>query len=103
MTVNVFKGILRNPLFCAILLVTSVLQVIMVEKGSFALHVTEDGLDRKYWLVSIILGFFSLIVQQIINLVYRYGQKIKSRRYEKRLAKSGQLTTRNADTGSARR
>lgn len=101
--VNVFKGILRNPLFCAILLVTSVLQVIMVEKGSFALHVTEDGLDRKYWLVSIILGFFSLIVQQIINLVYRYGQKIKSRRYEKRLAKSGQLTTRNADTGSARR
>jgi len=74
----------------------------MVEKGSYAMHVAEGGLDLKYWIISLVLGFGSLPVQQIINLWYRYGQKFKSRREDKRLARSGQLTTRNADARSAR-
>jgi Ca2+ transporting ATPase len=60
----------RNPLFCGILLFSAVLQVIMVEFGGVAMHVTEGGLDGKYWAISMALGSGSLIVQQVINLVY---------------------------------
>jgi len=98
--VNVFKGILNNPLFCSILLITSILQVIMVQIGSFAIHVAEGGLNWKYWLISIILGIGSLPVQQIINLWFKYGQNFNRRREDQRLAKSGILTTRNTDTRS---
>ena len=95
---NVFKGIFNNPLFCSILLITSILQVIMVEMGSHALHVTEDGLSAKYWIISVVIGFGSLPVQQIINFWFAYGQKFKRRREDKRLAKNGRLTTRNTST-----
>lgn len=100
--VNVFKGILKNPLFCSILVITSILQVIMVEMGSHALHVAENGLDWNYWLISIIIGAGSLPVQQLINLFFSYGQKIKRGRHEKRLARSGELTTRNTHISSIR-
>jgi len=100
--INVFKGILNNPIFCSILLITSILQVIMVEKGSFAMHVAKDGLSWNYWLLSLILGIGSLPVQQIINLWFSYGQSFKRRRQEKRLARSGHLTTRNTDLTSSR-
>lgn len=95
--VNVFKGILNNPLFCSILLITSILQVVMVELGSFAIHVAEGGLNWKYWLISIALGAGSLPVQQLINFWFKYGENFKRRREDKRLTKNGQLTTRNAD------
>merc|ERR1712232_30790 len=99
--VNVFKGILNNPLFCSILLITSILQVVMVQVGSFAIHVAEGGLSWNYWLISIIIGAGSLPVQQLINFWYRYGQNFKRQREDKRLTKSGQLTTRNTDSRSA--
>ena len=37
--INVFKGMPRNPLFCGILVITAILQIIMVEFGGKALHV----------------------------------------------------------------
>ena len=67
----------------------------MVEKGSYAMHVAEGGLDWNYWLISLAFGVGSLPVQQIINLWYSYGQKFKRRREKKRLEKDGQLTTRH--------
>lgn len=81
--INVFKGMLKNPLFCSILLVTSILQVIMVEKGSYAMHVAEGGLDWNYWLISLALGVGSLPVQQIINICYGYGLRLKRSRENK--------------------
>ena len=51
--INVFRGIERNPLFCGILAVTAILQVVMVEFGGKAMHVYEGGLDAEYeepWL-----------------------------------------------------
>jgi len=83
--VNVFKGIERNPLFVGILLTTSVLQVIMVEVGGSAMHVASDGLNAKYWGISIGLGAGSLVVQQIINVLYSYSSKFKMYRKNKRL------------------
>jgi len=67
---NVFKGILKNPLFVGILLVTSILQVIMVELGGKAMHVTDEGLSGKFWGISMAFGFGSLPIQQVINFVY---------------------------------
>merc|ERR1712238_230925 len=82
---NVFKGLLKTSLFCVILLTTSTLQVIMVEYGSHAMRVAEDGLDGKYWALSIGLGAVSLPVQQIINLLFSLSSKYKIQRKTKRL------------------
>jgi len=72
--VNVFKGIHKNTLFIAILLITSVLQVIIVEFGGTALHVSSGGLPGKYWGYSLAFGFGALPVQQIINVLFRFLQ-----------------------------
>jgi len=90
--VNVFKGILTNRLFCGILLTTAVLQVLIVEFGSFAFQVAVGGLDAQYWGVSLVLGALSLVVQQFINVAYRLAQHYKRRRNKKRLARAGHLT-----------
>lgn len=68
---NVFKGVLNNPLFCGILVTTAILQVIMVEFGSYAMSVIPGGLSLNYWGLCIALGFGSLPVQQIINVLVR--------------------------------
>ena len=83
--VNVFKGIEKNPLFIGILVVTSVLQVIMVQFGGKSLHVADGGLSGKYWGISIAFGAGSLVVQQIINVLYTYSSQYKMYRKKKRL------------------
>ncbi len=64
-----------------ILLITSVLQVIMVELGGKAMHVADGGLEGKYWALSIGIGALSLPVQQLINIVYRFGKKKYDEKY----------------------
>ena len=96
-TVNVFKGMFNNPLFVGILLTTMVLQVLIVEFGSVAFHVSEGGLDGKFWGISFLLGFIGLPWQQVINFIYRMGLNYKGYRMKKRLAKSGSLNTRQAE------
>ena len=68
--INVFKGMFRNPLFCGILLITAILQAVMVQYGSNAMHVAEGGLNGELWGWSLLFGFLSLPVQQIINILY---------------------------------
>ena len=91
-----FKGILNNWLFCTILLVTSALQAIIVEFGSVAFHVAEDGLSARFWGVSLVLGVGSLPVQQLINLLYRSGLNYKNWRLNKRKARNAKLTHQRA-------
>jgi len=93
---NVFAGIEKNPIFLSILVATSVLQVLIVEFGSIAFHVAEDGLSGKYWAISLALGAGSLPVQQVINVMYIIGQKVKFARHEKKTKKNANLTTRQA-------
>lgn len=92
-TVNIFKGIPNNPLFCGILLTTSVLQVLIVEFGTYAFAVAEGGLPGKYWGLSIAFGAFELVVQQIINVCYRLAQRYNNYRLRKRSRRDGQWTT----------
>ena len=71
--VVVMRGIEKNPLFCSIWVLTAVLQFVMVEYGGIAMHTAEGGLDGEYWGVSMAFGAGSLIVQQVINLAYKYS------------------------------
>ncbi|KAL3772078.1 hypothetical protein ACHAWU_008100 [Discostella pseudostelligera] len=77
---NVFRGIERNPLFCGILVASAALQVVMVEFGGKAMHVSENGLDAELWGYSIAFGFGSLPVQQVINVIYAGLHRIYSKR-----------------------
>jgi hypothetical protein len=88
----VFKGILDNRLFMGIWLVTSVLQVLIVQYGSDAFHVAKDGLSAKYWGLSMILGAASLVVQQVINVAYNMCQSYKIYKNKKRKSKYGHMT-----------
>ena len=97
--VNVFSGILNNGLFCGILLVTAILQVLIVQFGREAFHVSEGGLDWKMWVISICIGLGSLPVQQIINVLYSIGVRFKGYRATKRRKRAAALNLRNADNG----
>ena len=101
--VNVFKGVLNNPLFCCIWIVTSILQALIVQFGSVAFHVSKGGLDAKYWGFSLAFGIGSLPVQQLINLVYRAGQRYNGWRHKRRLKRNNTLSTRSIDGHSRRK
>ena len=85
-----------------ILITTSFLQAIIVEFGSIAFSVHDDGLDAKYWGISLAFGSFSLVWQQVINFFYRLGQRYNIHKNKKRMKKYGHLTLQNINgTGSA--
>eukprot|EP00980_Cylindrotheca_fusiformis_P004836 scaffold1034_cov127-Cylindrotheca_fusiformis.AAC.17 len=96
--VNVLSGILSNSLFCGILLVTAVLQVLIVMFGREAFRVAEDGLNGKMWLISILIGVGSLPVQQLINVMYSLGVRYKGYRSTKRRRRDGALSHRTASS-----
>ena len=77
-----FKGLFRNPYFIAIWLFTAILQVILIQFGSVAFKVVDDGLSAKYWGISLAIGSFSLIIQQIINTFYHFAQQYNLKRKE---------------------
>lgn len=89
--VNVFKGIEKNPLFVAIIAITSVLQVIIVQFGGNAFVVSDGGLNLKFWGISVGFGAGSLVVQQIINVIYKYSSKYKGYRKKKSLRRNALL------------
>jgi len=67
---NVFKGFFKNWLFPFVLGSTAVIQVVMIQYGSHALHVHEGGLSLELWIVSVVIGAMSLPVQQAINFLF---------------------------------
>ena len=66
---NVLKGLFDNWLFVFILVGSAIVQILMVQYGSHALHVHEGGLSFEHWVVCVGLGAMSLPVQQVINLL----------------------------------
>jgi len=93
---NVFKGIHRNPLFFGILLITAFLQVIMVQFGGKALHVSDGGLTPELWGWSLLMGVGSLPVQQVINFVYKHCHlHYIAMRDRRRLSSARRLSTRH--------
>merc|ERR1712071_304229 len=67
---NVFKGFFKIWLFPFVLGSTAVIQVVMIQYGSHALHVHEGGLSLELWIVSVVIGAMSLPVQQAINFLF---------------------------------
>ena len=94
---NVFSGILNNYLFCSILIITSILQVLIVQFGSVAFRVIDGGLDGQMWGWSIFFGVLSLPVQQIINLIFNGAMKYKLHRNKKRAKRAARLLTASAN------
>lgn len=81
-------------MFYGIWISTALLQALIVEFGYIAFHVAKGGLEPKFWLLSMGLGACELIVQQIINVLFRLGQRVKFQRNLKRSRQDGQLSTR---------
>lgn len=65
--INVFRGIFRNWVFSAIILITVIFQVIIVEfLGKFASTVP---LSWQFWVLSVGLGSISLIIGAIVKCI----------------------------------
>lgn len=81
---NVFKGILNNNLFWSIWIGTACLQALIVQFGGAAFNVVNGGLSAEYWGLSLILGFLSLPIQQLINTLYSLTKRYRVYRSLKR-------------------
>ncbi|KAJ4780235.1 Calcium-transporting ATPase [Rhynchospora pubera] len=65
--INVFRGIFRNWIFSAIILLTVIFQVVIVEfLGTFASTVP---LSWQFWVLSVVLGSISLIIGAILKCI----------------------------------
>jgi P-type Ca2+ transporter type 2B len=100
---NVFEGILSNPYFYCIWIGTALCQVVIVQFGSVAFNVYEDGLPAKDWGISMAIGFGSLPVQQVINTIFSAAQTWNTRRNRHRVNRNAALTTQNLDGVSQRK
>lgn len=69
---NVFSGILQNPYFASIWVLTLIIQILGVQFGGAAIAVHKDGITSKQWLVCVLFGLGTLVWQQVINLVHFY-------------------------------
>mmetsp|Transcript_10066 Transcript_10066/g.24439 ORF Transcript_10066/g.24439 Transcript_10066/m.24439 type:complete len:1172 (-) Transcript_10066:224-3739(-) len=88
---NVFEGVFDNPIFCSILMGTSVVQVIFVQFGGKAFHVADGGLSGELWALSLLLGACALPFQQVINIIFTFGLNAKQWRQKRRLKKDASL------------
>ncbi|XP_068459236.1 plasma membrane calcium-transporting ATPase 1-like isoform X2 [Clinocottus analis] len=64
---NVFDGILKNPVFCSILMGTFVIQIVIVQFGGKPFSCVP--LNLEHWLWCIFLGFGSLLWGQLVSSV----------------------------------
>ncbi|EXB43802.1 hypothetical protein L484_005263 [Morus notabilis] len=65
--VNVFKGILNNYVFVAVISCTVIFQIIIVEfLGTFA---STHPLSLQQWIVSIFLGFLGMPVAAALKMI----------------------------------
>ncbi|KAJ2741436.1 plasma membrane calcium [Coemansia sp. BCRC 34301] len=64
---NCFKGMHKNWFFMAIVLISVVGQVIIIQWGDVAFQTT--GLSGKYWAFSIVAGFLSLPIGLVFRLI----------------------------------
>jgi len=65
--------------------VTSILQVIIVQFGSVAFGVVEGGLSLEKWGLCMLIGVGALPVQQIINIVFKLASNFHGSRNSTRL------------------
>ncbi|KAG5459852.1 MAG: hypothetical protein BJ554DRAFT_8175 [Olpidium bornovanus] len=68
-TLNVFRGILQNHIFMIILFTTFVIQVIIVQFGSYAFK-TVGGLNGYLWMLCILVGLLAFPVGLFVRIVF---------------------------------
>ena len=100
---NVFRGIFTNPLFYGVWITTAVLQIILIEVGSYAMAVVPGGLDWKYWGVSLACGLGSFPIQQLINLAFRVFENRMFLRNRGLLKINTEMLTRDINEKKPRR
>jgi calcium-translocating P-type ATPase len=64
---NVFDGIFTNPIFCSIIVITIVVQVLIVEFGSLAVKTVSLSWDQ--WLYCVLIGYMTLPYGFLLRLV----------------------------------
>jgi len=64
---NVFEGIFTNPIFCAIIGITVVVQIMIVEIGGFAVKTVP--LSWNNWLYCILIGYMTLPFGFFLRLI----------------------------------
>jgi magnesium-transporting ATPase (P-type) len=64
---NVFEGIFTNPIFCAIIGITIVVQIMIVEIGGFAVKTVP--LSWNNWLYCILIGYMTLPYGFFLRLI----------------------------------
>jgi magnesium-transporting ATPase (P-type) len=69
--INVFAGFFANPLFLVIWVGTVVIQAIGVQILGRWVRVIEGGCNAEQWVWSISISLFSLVWQQVLNIVVR--------------------------------
>jgi Ca2+ transporting ATPase len=69
--INVFAGFFANPLFLVIWVGTVVCQAVGVQFLGRWIRVTESGCNAEQWSWTIGIALFSLIWQQVLNVVVR--------------------------------
>jgi len=67
--INVFEGLGRSNLFCVIMVIICVLQVIIVQYGGRAIGCVNGGFDQEAWTVSVMVGSISLPVSFVMKLL----------------------------------
>ncbi|CAF0797946.1 unnamed protein product [Rotaria sordida] len=64
---NVFRGIFTNPIFYGIWIVTFVVQILLVQYGSFAFSCV--ALSFEQWMWCLLFGVTVLLWNQVVNLI----------------------------------
>lgn len=64
---NVFKGIMTNPIFIAVIVITIALQVFIVEVGG--LFTKTSGLTPTQWVITSAIGACALPVGILMRLI----------------------------------
>ncbi|CAM9967053.1 unnamed protein product [Hapterophycus canaliculatus] len=64
---NVLRGMHKNPLFVAVIIITVVLQYLIVEMGS---EFTKTAhLSSREWLITVALGFIALPLGVVMRFI----------------------------------
>ncbi|CAN0444769.1 unnamed protein product, partial [Ectocarpus sp. 12 AP-2014] len=64
---NIFRGLHKNPLFAAVIVITVILQFLIVETG--AEFTKTAHLSSKEWLISVALGAIALPLGVLMRFI----------------------------------
>jgi hypothetical protein len=73
--INIFRGIHKNFSFIAVIIVTVILQVIIIEFGGVVFKVPVGGIPDLGWLSSVILGLGTLPVGVLLRCLPDFTYK----------------------------